>query len=506
MKTSEKIFLYAIPVFGMLPCQAKQSSDAKAEPRPNILLVINDDQSFPYASAYGCNCISTPGFDFVASNGVLFNNAYVTSPGSSPSRASILTGLYPWQIEEAGTHASSFPSKYKTYVDILEENGYSVGFTGKGWGPGDWKASGRTRNPAGPAFNALSSDVPFTGISKIDYAANFKAFLDSKPEDKPFCFWLGPNEPHRGYEKDSWQKAGHDLKDVEVPSYLPDVDEIRGDILDYVVEAEWADLHLLRALQELQNRGMLENTLIIAMADNGMSFPHAKANCYGDGLHIPLAICWTGKASKGITVDQNVSSIDLMPTILEAAGIKPSQMMSGASLMPILTGKADSSRDLLSGRERHSSSRPGNLGYPIRSIRRGDWLLVHNFHPERWPAGDPQALKKDGTPAPMDAAYHDIDACPTSSYIISHKNDPQIRPYYAAGMMKRPEFELFNLADDPGCMHNLSEDPGCRTTLKKMKAILNRRLKKSKDTRLGNNPEIWESYPRLVGEIRQFPE
>ena len=119
------------------------SLNAAETNRPNILFVISDDQSYPHASAYGSPIAKTPAFDFVARNGWLFNNAFVTSPGSSPSRASILTGLYPWQIAEAGTHASSFPAEYKCFPDILAEAGYHVGCTGKGWGPGDWKISGR---------------------------------------------------------------------------------------------------------------------------------------------------------------------------------------------------------------------------------------------------------------------------------------------------------------------------------------------------------------------------
>ena len=87
------------------------SLNAAETNRPNILFVISDDQSYPHASAYGSPIAKTPAFDFVARNGWLFNNAFVTSPGSSPSRASILTGLYPWQIAEAGTHASSFPAE-----------------------------------------------------------------------------------------------------------------------------------------------------------------------------------------------------------------------------------------------------------------------------------------------------------------------------------------------------------------------------------------------------------
>ena len=115
--------------------------------QPNILFLISDDQSFEHTSISGCTFIKTPGFDRIASEGILFSNAIAASPGCSPSRAAILTGKYPWQIAEAGTHASYFPIEFKVFPDILEEAGYFVGYTGKGWGPGDFEVSGRKRNP-----------------------------------------------------------------------------------------------------------------------------------------------------------------------------------------------------------------------------------------------------------------------------------------------------------------------------------------------------------------------
>ena len=143
-----------IPVISVALCASGLTTHADKPPeRPNILFVISDDQSWPYASAYGTGWVKTPGFDRVAARGILFNNAFVTSPGSSPSRASILTGRYPWQIEEAGTHASSFPRKYRVFTQILEENSYHVGFTGKPWGPGDWEISGWKQNPVGKEYN-----------------------------------------------------------------------------------------------------------------------------------------------------------------------------------------------------------------------------------------------------------------------------------------------------------------------------------------------------------------
>jgi N-sulfoglucosamine sulfohydrolase len=108
---------------------------ATEQKRPNILFAISDDQSFPHASIYGDKVANTPAFDRVAREGVLFMNAFAASPGCSPSRATLLTGRNCWQIEDAGTHASEFPAKYVVYPDILEEAGYFVGYTGKGWGP-----------------------------------------------------------------------------------------------------------------------------------------------------------------------------------------------------------------------------------------------------------------------------------------------------------------------------------------------------------------------------------
>jgi uncharacterized sulfatase len=196
----------------------------QAAQKPNILLAIADDQSYPHTSIYGTAGVKTPAFDRVAREGVLFKNAFVQSPGCSPSRAALLTGRYPWQVEHAGTHASYFSTKYVVYPDILENEGYFVGFTGKGWGPGDWASSGRTRNPAGPEFNERTLDPPANGISNIDYVGNFEEFLEERPAESPFCFWYGGKEPHRSYEEGSGLAKGKTLEEASVPGFLPDVE------------------------------------------------------------------------------------------------------------------------------------------------------------------------------------------------------------------------------------------------------------------------------------------
>ncbi|MHC4123694.1 MAG: twin-arginine translocation signal domain-containing protein [Planctomycetota bacterium] len=123
--------------------------------KPNILFCISDDQCWLHAGAYGDKVVKTPNFDRVAREGVLFTHAFCTAPSCSPSRAGILTGQEMWRLEEGGILYSTLDKKYQVYPDILEKEGYAIGFTGKGWSPGSIKAGGRKRNPAGPAYNAF---------------------------------------------------------------------------------------------------------------------------------------------------------------------------------------------------------------------------------------------------------------------------------------------------------------------------------------------------------------
>lgn len=489
------------------PAGPENPAPGLGENMPNILFVIADDQSYPHTSAYGSRFVSTPGFDRVASEGALFTNFYVTSPGSSPSRASMLTGLYPWQIAEAGTHASSFPAEYICFPDVLKEAGYLVGYTGKGWGPGDWQVSGRPYNPAGPAYNEVTLAPPYSGISKIDYSGNFKKFLSERKSGQPFCFWLGGNEPHRSYQPDSWERKGLSLSDVSVPEFLPDHEDVKGDLLNYAIEIEWFDSHLVSCLDELERTGELDNTIVIVTADNGMPFPRAKSNCYDAGIHVPLAIYWGDHIQPSQVVNTLTSSVDFFPTLLDAAGLPVRQGLSGQSLLPLVTGNASQyvSDAIFAGRERHSSARYDNLGYPIRCMRSEDYLLIWNLHPERWPAGDPQSMSAAGTLNQMHKAYYDIDGSPSKTYIVNNYSDPQIKKYFDAAMARRSEFELYNLADDPYCMTNLADDPSSAQILETLQQKLMARLNTTGDTRLGSNPEIWETYPRLDGELRYFP-
>jgi uncharacterized sulfatase len=461
--------------------------------RPNILFAIADDMSWLHAGAYGDRVVSTPAFDRVAAEGVLFTHAFCAAPSCTPSRGAILTGQEIWRLEEGGILNSTLPAKFGVYPDMLEEAGYFVGYIHKGWAPGNYKAGGWDHNPAGSRKYSKRRVVPpYNGIKKTDYAANFEDFLNDRPPNTPFCFWYGCKEPHRTYERGSGLRAGKRPEDVQVPGFLPDVSEIRSDILDYYVEVEWYDRHLGLMLDKLEQIGELDNTLVVVTSDNGMPFPRAKANLYDAGTRMPLAVRWGSRIKGGRAVDDMASLTDLAPTFLEAAGLEVPPDMTGRSLLAVLfsekSGLVDPARDeVFTAFERHTLCRAGGVGYPCRAVRTHRWLYIRNYRPDRWPAGDP-----DFDSGPL-GIYGDADGGPTRTYMIENRDDPRVATLFGLAFGRRPDEELYDVREDPWQINNLAGDTRYADVKRSMNRRLARYLRKTKDPRLqGESP--WDGY------------
>ncbi len=329
--------IHVLKLFAALLSVQVSVTGSTAEPkRPNILLVIADDWSFGHAGAYGCKWIKTPAFDRVVREGVLFSHAFTNNPKCSPCRASLLTGRNSWQLEEAMCHNGIFPAKWPVYPDLLEQAGYKVGHTGKGWGPGDFRTGGFSRNPAGPAYQRHKLKPPLEGVSTTDYARNFAAFLAERKSGQPFCFWLGGFEPHRIYENGAGVRAGRDVASVTLPPYYPDSTVIRSDMLDYGLEVEWFDATLGKILDQLEKIEELDDTLILVTSDHGMPFPRVKGHVYEAGFHLPMAVRWGRRVKPKRVVDDFINVRDLAPTFLEAAMLKPPPSMTGRSFLDAL--------------------------------------------------------------------------------------------------------------------------------------------------------------------------
>ncbi|MDR2408788.1 MAG: sulfatase [Bacteroidales bacterium] len=482
-----------------------QAMQTEKNQRPNILICMADDASYPYFGANGCSWIKTPGFDRVAHEGIRFTHAYTPNAKCSPSRACFLTGRNPWQLEEAANHIPYFPPQFMTYPESLSQHGYFVGMTQKGWAPGFAKdKDGNNRQMAGTPFNKRTLKPPTTGISTNDYAGNFEDFLNAKPKDQPWCFWYGSIEPHRRYEQGTGISLGKkSTQNIDrVPEFWSDNETVRGDLLDYAFEVEYFDKQIVLMLKNLEKRGELDNTIVIVTADNGMPFPRSKGQSYEISCHLPFAVMWkNGIKNPGRVVDDYISFIDVTPTLLELANVSQKesglQPITGKSLVPIFSSPKNGIVDMLRnyvllGRERNDVGRPNDEGYPIRALVKEGFLYLYNFEPERWPGGNPET------------GYMDADGSPTKTEVLNTRKIGGEKKYWDLSFAKRPQEELYDLQNDPDCINNLSKDSQHQECLKTLKEELFTQLKKQQDPRVFGNGKIFDEYIHASGNRNYY--
>jgi len=464
------------------------ASEALDAPPPNILLAIADDWGYPHAGNHADPVVRTPNFDRIAAEGLRCTHAFCSSPSCTPSRGAILSGQHFWRLKEGANLWSTLPAGIPVYPELLEQAGYFVGFTRKGWGPG--KLGDRPRNPAGPEFES------------------FAQFLKERPEGRPFCFWFGSRDPHRPYEAGSGRESGMDLTRIELPAGLPDCEEVRSDVADYYFEVQRFDREVGELLAQLQAIGELDETLIVMTADHGMPFPRAKANLYDAGARVPLAIRWGAKVARpGRIVTEFVNLAELAPTFLEAAGVAIPESMTARSLVGLLTSDKESETDptrdhVVMGRERHTQAQeaPESGGYPSRAIRTHRYLFIRNFTPERWPAGTPNHDRAFLTHAWLG----DCDNGPTKFYLWEHRDEASVAPSYARAFGLRPAEELYDLKRDPDQWDNVAGDPAYAHARRELSETLTEELVATADPRVVGDGDDFDRYP-YFGEVPTWP-
>ncbi|MEO1525821.1 MAG: sulfatase [Planctomycetota bacterium] len=511
------------------------ASSVSAADRPNIVMAFADDWG-KYASAYAklepggiSDLVSTPHFDSVAANGVLFTNAFVSAPSCTPCRSSLLSGQHFWRCGRASIlQGAKWDFSSESYPLILEKAGYRIGHTYKVWSPGEPKdaphGGKRTSfNRHGRRFNGFSQNAMKAADSQAgkdklfeEIRLNVRSFLDADGNakldgDKPFCYWLGPTNCHRkwiaGSGKKLWGIDPERLKG-KLPPYLPDVEIVREDFADYLGEVQAFDGALGVLIEELRRVGQLENTILVVSGDHGIpGITRGKCNLYDLGTSVPLAIQWpSGIQARGRVIDDFVSLPDLAPTFLEVANVEAPKQMVAKSLKPVLLsekqGLVDPTRDaVFTGRERHvGKARTGNKPYPQRAIRTSNHLFIVNFEPERWPMGIGPGMGSPQAPMPpferlrenTFAAFGDLDASPTKAWVVEHRDEDPASFEYAVG--RRPRFELYEIKTDPHCVSNLAESPKHADTRQQLEERLMRELRETGDPRVSEDV-VFERSP-----------
>jgi len=513
------------------------AAEAGATP-PNILFLFADDWG-RYASilaetdaAGGPNEIArTPHFDRIARAGVLFRNAHVSAPSCTPCRSALLTGQHFWRtgsgaILQGAVWNDALPS----FPPLLEQAGYAIGYAHKVWGPGTpANAPFEARHNfgrQGGRFNQFSQhatqlvaagrSIEEAKAELLDEVrANFRSFLEARRAGQPFMWWFGPTNVHRKWVKGSglalWG-IDPDTLEGRLPAALPDVPEVREDFADYLGEIAAWDAAIGVILAELEAAGARDDTLVVISGDHGPpGFPHGKCNLYSFGTGVCLSITGPGVRG-GRVVDDMTSLTDLAPTFLEAAGLPVPGVMTGRSLWPVLaaegSGLVDPARtQVFTGRERHvAGARADFAPYPQRAIRTPTHALIVNFHPERWPLGDPyrldEAVEPDGEQLENETSVTlpDEDAGPTKAWLVGARKRPEWAAHFAWVYGRRPRVELFDLLRDPHETTNLAADPAHAAVAADLERRLMEELARTGDPRLVDDGRLFETPP-LAGPL-----
>ncbi len=277
---------------------------------------------------------------------------------------------------------------------------------------------------------------------------------------------------------------GIDTSRIRIPEFLPDIHETRMDISDYMGEIMWAEKYINEMVQILEDKGLINNTLIVITSDNGIPIPRSKATLYDHGVRMPLVMSWADKIHSGRTVDNPVSLIDMAPTFLDLARIEIPEEMTGRSLKNIIlseqSGTVKNERDfVVSAIERHVFCRAQREGYPRRAIHTEDYAYIINFEPTWWPCGDPDILDKNGNPR-----FGDCDPGRIKSFLIENSESPGFSDYFEICFGKVKREQLFDKKNDPDMIHNLAYDKNYSAIKRELKGELKEYLKATGDPRI----------------------
>ena len=475
--THKNIALAGLLAVFAAACAGGYCAEVGSDKRPNLLLITADDLQFDSLGCFGSKVPEiSPHLDRLAEQGMRFHRAHVDTAVCTPCRSTILTGRYPHR--NGATIFCAIDPDVPTLHEILHKAGYMTGICGKG------TISSRGLFYKGPWDYALGGGVDFDyARNAVLFYSNAKRFLDrAKARNKPFFLMMNTSDPHRPFHGSVRHEAAHlknnssrpsriyQPEEIEVPGFLPDLPEVRRELAQYFTSVRRADDCIGATLRALDESGLAGNTLVVFLSDNGMAFPFAKNFCYPISTKTPLIVRWPGKVRPGTADNEHfVNSIDVMPTLLEAAGAALPEGMDGRSFRPLLLGEKQDGRESvftqydLAGVYELPNRRKAYL-MSTRAVQNSRWCYVLN------PCADGERFHGTSTfgglsfPAMVEAA----------------KADPQMARRVDLAEHRTLE-EFYDLRSDPNCLNNLIHDPARAGDVKKMQDLLVRYMAGSDD-------------------------
>jgi N-sulfoglucosamine sulfohydrolase len=434
-----------------------------AEDRCHILLLLSDDHSYPFVSAYGDTNVKTPRLDQLAADGMRFHRFFTAAPQCVPSRAALMTGRSP--VAARITRFSSPLAKDEvTLPEILrKEARYYTGVCGR-----HFHLDGSSGKD--PNVEAIYERLGLKTFAKrVDYLKNcgdnavadgVEEFLAAKPNDQPFFMWANFSDPHHVWT------TGRDLRPdpamLKLPAHWPDLPAMREQLADYCAEVNHLDQMIGRVLDVLAKRQLMEKTMIVFCGDNGAAFPHGKGSLYDPGSNVPLIVHWPQKIAPGRESHFLLSGEDIAPTLLAAAGCQIPARMSGVSFLSLLRGETHQPRPhVFIERGPHGSvpvtADMNSGGYDLsRAVRSDRFKFIYNCTP--WIPYSP--VDSSGG-----AAWQAIQT--------AHAGKTLSAPLSTAFFTRpRPVYELYDLESDPSELKNISGEASHAATERELRLAL----------------------------------
>lgn len=414
----------AVPSSADEPSRADEPSKVgETSRKPDLVVYLADDLSAADLSLYGGTHMETPFIDQLAADGMTFERAFVASPSCAPSRAALLTGLMPARNGAEENHSYPRDETFRL-PQVLNELGYQTVAFGK-------VAHSRSVSDYGFDTYDRKQNIP-------DVRKNVQAFLEHRTDKRPLALFVGVSNPHVPWPAES----SVDPAAMSMPPQLLDTPRTRVQRSRYLQEVKELDTYL-GELRQLVDEHLSSDKLFVFSSDHGAQFPFGKWTLYDEGIHVPLIVVREGQVKAAARTAAMVSWVDIFPTLIEVAGGKVPANLDGRSFKHVLEDATRSHRDRIF--TTHSGDVKMNV-YLSRSIRTERYKLIWNPHPEfaftthidlllRETSGDyfkqwMQRAESDKHAAAVLARYHG-----------------------------RPEYELFDLQQDPHELTNLAGRP-----------------------------------------------
>jgi N-sulfoglucosamine sulfohydrolase len=433
---------YSAPILALLCLFI--SSKGLAQTKPNILLIVSEDNG-PELGCYGDRFARTPHLDQLAEDGILFRQAFVPQAGCSQSRASFLTGLYPHQHGQIGLATWGFRLYRNDTPNLprsLKKVGYRTGLIGK-----------LHINPAS-AFRFDMHEITGANFQRKglgEYARHAKEFISAGEE--PFFLSVNYPDAHDPWitQVDGLPKEPQTKDDVRTMEYMGiDSPEFREMVADYYNCMSRLDSLIGNLLQELDESGKADNTIVIYIGDHGADMLRGKRTCYEGGLRIPMLMKWPGRIAAQVR-DEFVSTLDLMPTLLKASGANDVAGLPGAELQPLFQPSSTKWRTHFFA-EYHTHAAAPNY-FPQRSVRGERYKLIESLLPDTiHPDYDKTIEKLHG-----DYTKQKYSGKLDLNTVIASAS-PTVKSAYAL-MRTPPRYQLYDLDQDPHEFKNLAADP-----------------------------------------------